>query len=215
MNWRRGSIFQERDSMTIHPLTHATTEGPLGFPVTDRQAFALDAILKALPQEQVFHYRKAQLAQGPSEVLPGERSDVSWISTEDPDRTREVVVARGMNDSQFKHNPIVTLQHAYWLPPVGKSLWRKVVKVATDTAKGFTSSGVKAKTQYPFRPAEWAGGAWPESEVRDQKFEISLTRFTPLEEIEKALCRKIHDLNLATLADRATRNALDRLRGRV
>jgi hypothetical protein len=303
--------------MDIHPLTHASTEGPLGFPVTDRQAFALDAILKALPQEDAFRYRKALLAQGASEVLPGERSDVSWISTEDPDRTREVVVARGMNDSQFKHNPIVTLQHAYWLPPVGKSLWRKVVKVATDTARGLTTSGVKAKTQYPVRPAEWAGGAWPadvalslvqadllrgksigflptrvhqpkskemdergwqkvdlvidewilleyactflptqqnavveavsksqielpeefvramglepglfkapvaegvrrpESEVRDQKFEISLTRFTPLEEIEKALCRTIHDLNLTTLADRATRNALDRLRGRV
>src|SRR5437016_4550290 len=147
--------------MTIHPLTHATTEGPLGFPVTERQAFALDAILKALPQDELFHYRKAQLAHGPSEVLPGERTDVSWISTEDPDRTREVVMARGMNDSQFKQNPIVTLQHAYWLPPVGKSLWRKVVKVATDPLNRVTSSGVKAKTQYPVRPAEWTAGAWP------------------------------------------------------
>src|SRR5207245_2080980 len=147
--------------MTIHPLTHATTEGPLGFPVTDRQAFALDAILKALPQEQVFHYRKAQLAQGPSEVLPGERSDVSWISTEDPDRTREVVVARGMNDSQFKQNPIVTLQHAYWLPPVGKSLWRKVVRLGNDPVRQVSTNGVKAKTQYPVRPADWTGGTWP------------------------------------------------------
>jgi hypothetical protein len=108
--------------MDIHPLTHTTTEGPLGFPVTDRQAFALDAILKALPKDELFRYRKTLLARGPSEILPGERSDVSWITTEDPDRTREVVVARGMNESQFKLNPIVTLQHAYWLPPVGKSL---------------------------------------------------------------------------------------------
>ena len=133
--------------MDIHPLTHASIEGPLGFPVTDRQALALDAILKALPKEDLFHYRKAQLAHGPSEVLPGERTDVSWISTEDPDRTREVVMARGMNDSQFKQNPIVTLQHAYWLPPVGKSLWLKVVKLATDPMNRVTSSGVKAKTQ--------------------------------------------------------------------
>src|SRR5947209_6311942 len=300
--------------MDIHPLTHASTEGPLGFPVTDRQAFALDAILKALPQEDAFRYRKALLAQGASEVLPGERSDVSWISTEDPDRTREVVVARGMNDSQFKHNPIVTLQHAYWLPPVGKSLWRKVVKVATDTAKGYTTSGVKAKTQYPVRPAEWAGGAWPAdvalslvqadllrgksigflptrvhqpkskemeehgwqnvdlvidewvlleyactflptqqnavveavsksqielpaefvqamglepgmfqkeavvgqgSEVRERIPEITISRFTPLEEVEKAVCRQIQELDLLPLADRATRNAIDRLRGRI
>ncbi|HEV3444642.1 MAG TPA: hypothetical protein VG099_08375 [Gemmataceae bacterium] len=302
--------------MTIHPLTHATTEGPLGFPVTERQAFALDAILKALPKDELFHYRKAQLAQGASEVLPGERSDVSWISTEDPDRTREVVVARGMNDSQFKQNPIVTLQHAYWLPPVGKSLWRKVVRLGSDTLNRVTH-GVKAKTQYPVRPADWTGGAWPadvalslvqadllrgksigflptrvhqpktkemdehgwqnvdlvidewvmleyactflptqqnavveavsksqielpqefiqamgleagifsrdqksevgdqRSEVREETSAVTISRFTPLDEIEKALCRRIHDLDLLPLADRATRNAIDRLRGRI
>src|SRR5438132_14229848 len=104
MNWRRGSIFQERDSMTIHPLTHATTEGPLGFPVTDRQAFALDAILKALPKDELFRYRKTLLARGPSEVLPGVRSDASWITTEDPDRTRHVLVVSGMKERQLKLN---------------------------------------------------------------------------------------------------------------
>jgi hypothetical protein len=141
--------------MPIHPLTHATTEGPLGFPVTDRQGFALDALLKALPHDDAFRYRKTTVARGPSELLPGERSDVSWISTEDPDRTAEVVVARGMNDSQFKLNPIVTMQHAYWMPPVGRSLWRKVVRDGS-------LHGVKAKTQYPVRPADWPDGKdWP------------------------------------------------------
>src|SRR5437764_1128447 len=120
----------------------AITEGPLGFPVTDRQAIALDAILKQLPKDDAFAYRKAVTTRGASEVLPGERSDVSWISTEEPDRVKEVVFARGMNDSQFKLNPIVTMQHAYWLPPVGKSLWRKVCKDGQ-------SVGVKAKTLYP------------------------------------------------------------------
>jgi hypothetical protein len=43
---------------------------------------------------------------------PGERSDVLWISTESVDRAGEVVVARGMNDSQFAQNPLVTLGHA-------------------------------------------------------------------------------------------------------
>jgi hypothetical protein len=141
--------------MSIHPLTHATTEGPLGFPLTDRQAIALENILKALPRDETFRYRKALVARGASEVLSGERADVSWISTEDPDRVGEIVVARGMNDSQFKQNPIVTMQHAYWLPPVGKSLWRKVVKDGPLT-------GIKAKTQYPARPASWPGEKdWP------------------------------------------------------
>jgi hypothetical protein len=137
---------------TLNPL-YGTTEGPLGFPLTDRQAIALDTILKALPRDEAFRYRKATVARGASEVLPGERSDVSWITTEDPDRTREVVRARGMNDSQFKLNPLVTLQHAYSLPPIGRSLWRKVVR---DGAM----QGVKAKTQYPAKPEGWEG-TWP------------------------------------------------------
>jgi hypothetical protein len=132
---------------------YGSAEGPLGFPMQDRQAFALEAILKALPREDTYRYRKALLARGPSEVLGGERSDVSWISTEDPDREGEVVLARGMNDGQYKLNPIVTMQHAYHLPPVGRSLWRKVVKDGE-------LRGVKAKTQYPPKPADW-DGSWP------------------------------------------------------
>jgi hypothetical protein len=132
---------------------YGSGEGPLGFPLQDRQAFALETILKALPRDDVYRYRKTVLARGASETLAGERSDVSWISTEDPDRQNEVVLARGMNDGQFKLNPIVTMQHAYWLPPVGKSLWRKAVKDGE-------LRGIKAKTQYPPRPADWEGN-WP------------------------------------------------------
>jgi hypothetical protein len=134
---------------------YGTTEGPLGFPLTEKQAFALDAILKALPKDDAFRYRKRTVAKAPTEILTGERSDVSWISTEDPDRTGDVVLARGMNDVQFRQNPIVTLNHCYWAPPVGKSLWRKF---ATDGAV----RGIKAKTQYPHRPGDWAEGKdWP------------------------------------------------------
>src|SRR5438132_11550555 len=114
--------------MNIHPLTHTTTEGPLGFPLTDRQAIALEHILKSLPGDDTFKYRKSLVTKGASEILQGERSDVSWISTEDVDRTNDVVLAKGMNDSQFKQNHIVTMQHAYWLRPVGRSLWRKVAR---------------------------------------------------------------------------------------
>src|SRR5207244_3702485 len=97
------------------PITHK--EGPLGFPCPDKVAFALDAILKALPKDPAYQYRKAIVEKAPTELLQGERSDVSWITTEDPDRGNEVVLAKGMNDSQFKQNPIVTLNHAYMLPP--------------------------------------------------------------------------------------------------
>jgi hypothetical protein len=141
--------------MTESILTrhYGPATGPLGFPMLDRQAFALEAILKALPKEDAFAYRKSVFAEKPSEVLPGERSDVSWITTEDPDRTKEVVLSRGLNDSQYRLNPIVTLQHQYHLPPVARSLWRKVVRDGERR-------GVKAKSQYPSKPADWEG-TWP------------------------------------------------------
>ena len=138
---------------------YGPAEGPLGFPMLDRQARQLDTLLKALPKSKEHAYRKAVVAKAPTELNPGERSDVSWISTESVDRMQEIVVARGMNDSQFAANPLVTLQHAYNMPPVGKSLWRKRVKDGDLV-------GIKAKTQYPAKPDSWAGGdPWPPDKV--------------------------------------------------
>src|SRR5271165_3776370 len=105
---------------------YGQTEGPLGFPMQDRQAQALDAILKALPREPQFSYRKSIITKSPTET--GERTDVSWITTEEPDRTGDVVIAKGMNQAQYNLNPIVTLEHNYLIPPVGKSLWRKATR---------------------------------------------------------------------------------------
>lgn len=127
--------------MTFLPQ-YGTTEGPLSFPMLDRQAIALDQVLKTLPKTREHEYRKAVVAQAPTELNPGERSDVSWITTETLDRDGEVVIAKGMNDSRFQQNPVVTMQHCYRLPPVGRSLWRKFVKDG-DTR------GIKAKTKYP------------------------------------------------------------------
>jgi hypothetical protein len=138
---------------------YGTTIGPLNFPQSDRAARALDTLLRALPHTPEYEYRKAVSAKAPTELNPGERSDVSWISTESVDRTGEVVVARGMNDSQFQGNPLVTLGHAYWMPPVGKSLWRRRVKDGSLV-------GIKAKTQYPPRPDNWpAAETWVPDKV--------------------------------------------------
>src|SRR5712692_5864684 len=154
-------------------LHYGSAEGPLGFPMTDKQAFALEAIIKSLPEDNAYAYRKVIVGEASSpaqganvprsgvrfkavtEVSSGERSDVSWISTEDPDRVGDVVCAKGMNDGQFRLNPIVTLNHSYNMPPVGRSLWRKVVKDGP-------LRGIKAKTLYPPRPAAWADAKdWP------------------------------------------------------
>jgi hypothetical protein len=131
---------------------HYDTEGPLGIPMRTAQAQMLDGLLKSLPAEDRQLVRLVT-AKAPTEVMDGERADVSWITTEEIDRENEIVVARGMNDSHFKLNPIVTLQHCYWQPPVGKSLWRK-------RAKDGPLVGIKAKTLYPKRPDAWPDDDW-------------------------------------------------------
>src|SRR6516164_11868134 len=108
------------------PFDHKTydCEGPLGIPMKDAQAKMLEGLLQSLPAEDRRLCRLVT-AKAPTEVMDGERADVSWITTEEIDREGEIVVARGMKDAQFKLNPIVTMNHAYCCPPVGRSLWRK------------------------------------------------------------------------------------------
>lgn len=130
------------------------TEGPFGVPMTDAQAIALEARLKTVPNSDEFAFRRLSLARGLAEWTPEGRSDVSWITEESPDRAGDVVLARGMDDTHFALNPLVTLNHNYDEPPVGRSLWRKRVREGTLV-------GVKAKTSYPPRPDTWSAGAWP------------------------------------------------------
>ncbi len=130
------------------------TEGPFGLPMKDAQAKALEAKLRDLPKDDLYGLRRCSFARGIAELSPEGRCDVSWITEETPDRAGDIVIARGMDDAHFQLNPIVTLNHAYDQPPVGRSLWRRKVKEGTLV-------GVKAKTLYPQKPAAWPGGDWP------------------------------------------------------
>jgi hypothetical protein len=133
--------------------SHFDTEGPFGLPMKDAQAKVLEERLRALPHEDAFTLRRCSFERGVSELQPGERADVSWITEETPDRVGDVVLASGMDDSHFQLNPIVTLNHAYDQPPVGRSLWRR-------KARDGAWRGVKAKTHYPSRPDGWTSD-WP------------------------------------------------------
>ena len=108
----------------------------------DRQARQLNTQLKAPPKSKEHACRKAVTANAPTELNPGERSDVSWITTESVDRTLEVV-ARGMKDGQFTASSLATLQHAYGLLPVGRSLWRSASRTALSSPLYFTRPGVR------------------------------------------------------------------------
>jgi hypothetical protein len=130
------------------------TEGPFGLPMKDRQAKALEQRLKEIPKDDAFAFRRCWFERGLAEVSAEGRCDVSWITEESPDRAGDIVLASGMDDSHFQLNPIVTLNHVYDQPPVGRSLWRRKVREGTLV-------GVKAKTHYPPRPATWTAGDWP------------------------------------------------------
>src|SRR5262245_32357035 len=102
---------------------YGPTEGPFGLPMLDTQAKALDAHLRALPDE-LRALGRSVTTKATTEVSPGERADVSYITTEAIDRDGEVVLMSGMDESHFRLNPIVTLGHNYLAPPVGQSKWR-------------------------------------------------------------------------------------------
>lgn len=140
--------------MTAFLKTYFDTEGPFGLPMKDIQAKALEERLKSVPKEDGFTLRRGMLSRGVTELQSEGRSDVSWITEETPDRVGDIVLARGMDDSHFRLNPLVTLNHRYDQAPVGRSVWRKRVREGT-------LHGIKAKTLYPPRPETWTGGDWP------------------------------------------------------
>lgn len=129
---------------------YGTTMGPIGVPMTDEQARQLDDILKNLDEVE---YHRMPVEKGLMDLIPEERADISWITTESLDRHRDIVLAAGMDDSHFRANPIVTLGHQYSSPPVGRSAWR--MRVTENDKKG-----IKAKTIYPPRPDDWAEKVW-------------------------------------------------------
>uniref|UniRef100_A0A6M3L833 Putative peptidase n=1 Tax=viral metagenome TaxID=1070528 RepID=A0A6M3L833_9ZZZZ len=64
-----------------------------------------------------------------AEALKSERSIVHYISTDDVDRGKDVMIAKGMDDTDFQESPSVWYNHEYRFNdhalPVAKSLWRK------------------------------------------------------------------------------------------
>lgn len=129
---------------------YGEVEGPLGFPMSEAEAKALDEVIQANKEAE---YCRLTVEKAVTTFTPGERADVSWISTEAVDRQKDIVLASGMDNKHYKGNPIVTLAHDYRRPPVGTSSWQRKVN---DNG----TRGVKAKTVYPSRPEGWPEQQW-------------------------------------------------------
>lgn len=131
---------------------HRICEGPLGFPLRESVARTVEALLAARPKGEEWEYRRTSTAPFATELVEGERCDVSVISTPSLDRDREVVIATGIDLAQFRSNPVVTFAHRYDELPVGRALWIK-----------HEGDRLKAKTRYTPRPADWKGDWLPDA----------------------------------------------------
>ncbi len=127
------------------------TTAAFGIKMPDTLAKSLDALLKTLPKECQSLRRKATTPDS-TEVVKGERADVSMVSVESVDREGDVVLAKGVDLTYFQKNPIVTFAHKYDELPVGKAQWIKSVP-----------GGIKAKTSYATRPDTWEGSWLPDA----------------------------------------------------
>ena len=131
---------------------HAVCKGPLGFPLREAVARKVEALLETQPKGPEWEYRRTGSAPTALELVEGERCDVSVISTPTLDRDREIVVASGIDLTQFRANPVVTFAHRYDELPVGRALWIK-----------HEGDRLKAKTRYSPRPPEWKGDWLPDA----------------------------------------------------
>jgi hypothetical protein len=140
-----------------------TATGPFGFPMPDKLAKAAEEALKRVPKDvrdrfkttvtqadgkkqTVDGYARRTVETKAMDFVDGEHADVSVITSDSVDRDREVVVARGLDFSQFQKNPVVTFAHSYYCLPVGKCLWVKMEQLAGG------GECWKAKTKYTARP---------------------------------------------------------------
>jgi hypothetical protein len=125
-------------------------EGPLGTPMKEEVAKAVEKLLADYKETRDGTVLK--LATTAEVSVESDRTEVSRITTEAVDRDREVVLAKGIDLSAYKSNPVVLLNHNWGGLPLGKALWIK------DHGNGLT-----AKTQYAKRPSEHQGEWLPES----------------------------------------------------
>lgn len=128
------------------------TEGPLGVPMKEGSAKALDEIIKNSDKDcQEIGLQRISIRSTPKSVDKSERSEVSWITTDAVDNHKSIVDPKGADWSILEKGGFpVTWNHNYEELPVGRALW-----VKRSVADG--KNGWIGKTQYHTKPDGWQG----------------------------------------------------------
>ena len=127
-------------------VEHAKT----GYRLPEALARRIDELSRGLPRD--LGYRRLARKSDEFTLDPGERTDVSFITTDALDREGEVVLPGGGDWSTY--NRVVTFAHRYDQLPVGSNWWIRP-----------RGNGLVAKTHYPERPKDWAAAPWLPSAV--------------------------------------------------
>ena len=120
--------------------------GPWNLPMAEEMARSLEIRRREVPAE--FREELLRMPVSPDARAAGTREEDSWITTDTVDRQGDVVLATGMDDRAFALNPVVTWQHDYSQPAVGRSLWRQRFRRRLG-------QGIVARTRYPPAPPGW------------------------------------------------------------
>lgn len=123
----------------MHNTYRGYCTGPFGFPMLEEDARALDKDLNG--DEEISSFKLFKGFDKANYFSDGEKADVSVITDESVDEDGEVLELKSIDFTAFRKNPIVTFNHNYDMPPIGKSIWQKQI-----------GSSIRAKTLYAPRP---------------------------------------------------------------
>jgi hypothetical protein len=129
-----------------HIVEHATT----GFRIPEPLARKIDSLSRDLPKD--FAYQRIARKADEFSLDPGQRTDVSFITTDAVDREAQVVLPAGGDWTTY--NRVVTFAHRYDQLPVGSNWWIRP-----------RGKGLIAKTHYPPKPADWGDTPWLPSAI--------------------------------------------------
>src|SRR5437016_5838048 len=114
---------------------YGTTEGPLGFPLTDRQAVALDRLLKAHPQDDAHASVQAGLLHGKS---------ICFLPLKVHEPTAKEREGNGWGSVNLVIDEWLLLEYACVYFPCQQNA------VVEDVAKGLSEVWIKALNLDPF-----------------------------------------------------------------
>lgn len=132
------------------PLPPLVRHEPTGFDLPETLARKIDELSRSLPRD--FTYRRLARESQEFTLDAGERTDVSFITTDALDREDQVVLPAGGDWNGY--NRVVTFAHRYDRLPVGSNWWIRP-----------RGAGLIAKTHYPPKPADWGEAPWLPSAI--------------------------------------------------